>query len=81
VLLESLEEMADEARKEICKLLDDDVLLLAKEVGDYKKCKKVLASGLNYENQYDFKELEQLTEKLLKKLVTALTNTQNSAQN
>lgn len=67
-------DLSDDAFRELSQKLDDDVLLLAKDGGwvDYWKCKRALVSGLNYKNQYDFRELDQFIEKLRGNLERAI---------
>lgn len=67
VMLETMAEMSNDAFRDICQKLDNDVLLLARDGGvvDYWKCKRALVSGLNYDNQYDFQELDKFMEKLI----------------
>lgn len=73
VLEEITIELKDDALNELASTLDKDVIELAKGCGwiDHRKCKKVIATGLSYDNKYNYEELDVLLDKLIEKLTNA----------
>jgi nucleoside diphosphate kinase len=68
--IESSSVLGDDALKELTKILDDDVLLLAKSCGwhDFRLCKKVISSSFNNENKYEFDDLDAPLDKFLENI-------------
>lgn len=57
--------------KGLSDIIDADVLCLAKYCGrsDYRRCKKLLNKDINFDNKYDYKELDAYFNKILDDLI------------
>lgn len=73
VFEETTIELKNESLNELATTLDNEVLSLAKGCGwlDHRKCKKAIAKGINYDNRYNFEELDVFIDKFVEKIIKA----------
>lgn len=75
VMVELSLDFKEDALNELSDILNSDVLALARACGwiEYRKCKSILANATSNENKYDFDGLDQVMDKLMKKLSIVAT--------
>lgn len=73
VMQDTSSDIKEEALEDLSKLLDRDVLMLAKACGrrDYRACKRIIKHGPSLKQQLDFDAIDALIDQVFDKLTTA----------
>lgn len=80
VIIEAASEMKNDVLNELVTDLDNDVLKLAKACGwsDARKCKKAIKKGKTNKDKYSFRELDDVLDKIIIKVINAANSSPTS---